>query len=219
MNDKQLIERLRHCAACDDCAGCQDYEKEGCIEELMSNAADRISDLLIELRDERNWQDKGVEFELSQAEEMKIPLEELQYVIDCLPVTELLCQLAEEASELGKSALKLRRALDRTNPTPVSKEDAIKNLHEEIADVLLTLKTLGMDEGQLLVIYQEIMRKKTIRWAERLDKSITPDLVAVVRCKKCKWYREDDESCLFWPDKGYRHPEHFCDEGAKKNEN
>ena len=43
MNDTQLIGRLRHCAACDDCTGCQDYEKESCIEDLMNDAADRIS--------------------------------------------------------------------------------------------------------------------------------------------------------------------------------
>lgn len=50
MNDKQLIERLRHCVGCDDCAGCQDYGKENCIEDLLSTAADRISDLLTEMR-------------------------------------------------------------------------------------------------------------------------------------------------------------------------
>ena len=55
MNDKQLIERLRHCAACDDCAVCQDFCKEDCIEDLMSTAADRISDLLTELREENRW--------------------------------------------------------------------------------------------------------------------------------------------------------------------
>ena len=41
-------------------------------------------------------------------------------VSDILPKTEILAQLAEEASELAQAALKLRRALDGTNPTPKS---------------------------------------------------------------------------------------------------
>lgn len=39
-------------------------------------------------------------------------------VSDILPKTEILAQLAEEASELAQAALKMRRALDGTNPTP-----------------------------------------------------------------------------------------------------
>lgn len=41
-------------------------------------------------------------------------------VSDILPKTEILAQLAEKASELAQAALKLRRALDGTNPTPKS---------------------------------------------------------------------------------------------------
>lgn len=39
-------------------------------------------------------------------------------VLDYLPREEILAQLAEEASELAQAALKLRRALNGTNPTP-----------------------------------------------------------------------------------------------------
>lgn len=95
--------------------------------------------------------------------------EQLQYVIDCLPRNELLCQLAEEASELAKAALKVRRAYDRTNPTRVSKEEAIKNLLEEVADVWLVLKTLGLDEEACVEDYKKTMANKTIRWARSLD--------------------------------------------------
>lgn len=63
--------------------------------------------------------------------------EKLQYIVDCLPTEELLAQLAEEASELAQTALKLRRVEDGTNPARISKEDAIKNLLEEISDVCL----------------------------------------------------------------------------------
>lgn len=43
-------------------------------------------------------------------------------VSDILSKTEILAQLAEEASELAQAALKLRRAMDGTNPTPKSVE-------------------------------------------------------------------------------------------------
>lgn len=100
-------------------------------------------------------------------ETYSIDPEKLQYIIDCLPVEELLCQLAEEASELAQAALKLRRCYDTINPTPMPKEDGLKNLCEEIADVWLILKTLGLDE--LADQYQKIMVQKTDRWADRLD--------------------------------------------------
>lgn len=41
-------------------------------------------------------------------------------ISDILPKTEILAQLAEEASELAQAALELLRALDGTNPTPKS---------------------------------------------------------------------------------------------------
>lgn len=44
-------------------------------------------------------------------------------ISDILPKTEILAQLAEEASKLAQAALKLRRALDGTNPTPKSVEE------------------------------------------------------------------------------------------------
>lgn len=99
----------------------------------------------------------------------------LQYVIDCMPQNELLCQLAEEASELSQAALKLRRAYDRTNPTPVSKEDALKHLYEEIADVWLTLKALGLDTEPLLPITTDGWQKRSADgqkdWMERCSRN------------------------------------------------
>ena len=54
-----------------------------------------------------------------------------------LPDRELLEQLAEESAELSQAALKCIRAQGFSqNPTPVSCEDAMKNLQEEINDVL-----------------------------------------------------------------------------------
>ena len=48
-----------------------------------------------------------------------------------LPETEVLAQLAEEAAELAQAALKLRRVLDGTNPTPLSESEARAALAEE----------------------------------------------------------------------------------------
>ena len=52
-----------------------------------------------------------------------------------LPAT--LEQLAEEAAELSKAALKLARVIRGENPTPVSYAQAVDSLMEEAADVEL----------------------------------------------------------------------------------
>lgn len=44
------------------------------------------------------------------------------------------------------------------------------------------------------------------------------DAVPVVRCKNCRWYKVESESCGFWPDEGYRDPEHFCGEGKRRKD-
>ena len=95
--------------------------------------------------------------------------DDLQFVIDCLPTAELMAQLAEEAAELAKAALKMRRCYDKTNPSRTPKEQAFKNLQEEIADVLLCLHALGLDTDQCCGIYDEISNRKVKRWAESLE--------------------------------------------------
>ena len=89
-----------------------------------------------------------------------------------LPPTELLAQLAEESSELSQAALKLRRALDNTNPTPVSIAECEENLIEEAADVLLCLYVCGVDTdafshtGKRML---DIGKEKFDRWVKRLE--------------------------------------------------
>lgn len=100
---------------------------------------------------------------------LTINVEKMQYIIDCMPLEELLCQLAEEASELAQAALKLRRCYDGTNPTPVPKEEALKALFEEIADVWLVLQTLDLDQEAHVKSYKRIMAGKVDRWADRLE--------------------------------------------------
>lgn len=70
-------------------------------------------------------------------------------ISDILPKTEILAQLAEEASELAQAALKLRRALDGTNPTPKSVEECRKAFEEEYADVMVCIHTLQDVFGQI----------------------------------------------------------------------
>lgn len=95
--------------------------------------------------------------------------EKFQYIIDCLPTEELLCQLAEECNELGHAALKVRRCLDGTNPSRKTKEDAWKQLFEEIADVWLSLKALGLDTDSMLERYRDVQAEKVDRWADSLE--------------------------------------------------
>lgn len=60
-------------------------------------------------------------------------------ISDILPDTEILAQ----------AALKLRRALDGTNPTPKSVAECEKNLHEEFGDILNCILALTYDNEDL----------------------------------------------------------------------
>lgn len=100
-------------------------------------------------------------------------------VFNLLPEEELLAQLAEECSEAAKAALKLRRARDGVNPTPVSEEEAFSNLVEELADVLFGGElddddpcNMCDDVGDNMV---EIMEQKLARWKYRLMKKEAPN--------------------------------------------
>ena len=84
-----------------------------------------------------------------------------------IPQDELLTQLAEESAELSQAALKLRRALTGINPTPVTVEEARKNLVEETADVYNVMGLL-LDAADNAEIYSIIRRKKE-RWLKRLE--------------------------------------------------
>ena len=92
-------------------------------------------------------------------------------VSDILPKTEILAQLAEEASELAQASLKLRRALDGTNMTPKSVEECEANLIEEWADVDLSLRCAL--ECNYFYEYrtkvEQIELKKLDRWLSRLE--------------------------------------------------
>jgi NTP pyrophosphatase (non-canonical NTP hydrolase) len=88
------------------------------------------------------------------------------YIKDRLSQEELLAQLAEEATELAHAALKLRRALDGTNPTPVHLPTAFEHIREEVADVQLLVQLLGLNNDPELI--EDIMSMKLLRWQKRL---------------------------------------------------
>lgn len=92
----------------------------------------------------------------------------MNIVKDNVPAPELLAGLAEECAELAKAALKLRRVLDGTNPTPVSREEADVLFCEEIADVMLYLEMIDYDKT-LSLFYKKI---KLSRWEDRIVKRI-----------------------------------------------
>ena len=95
----------------------------------------------------------------------------IEVVRKALPQDELLCQIAEEASELAKAALKLRRAYNGTNPTPVTQREAYEALLEEIADVNVCIIALELDRGFNFVQVSKIMNEKLERWAGRLEEA------------------------------------------------
>ena len=92
-------------------------------------------------------------------------------IIEELGVCELLCGLAEEASELSQAALKLRRAIDNKNPTPKTCSECCDNINEEIADCKLILELLGFMEPDALKVQDKIKEHKKARWISRLEMS------------------------------------------------
>lgn len=95
--------------------------------------------------------------------------EQIEAAIYSLPRGERLAQLAEECAELAQAALKLRRALEGVNPTPVTVDEAEDRLEAEIADVIAAL--FSVVEGYEIIGPGEVCERveaKLLRWARRL---------------------------------------------------
>lgn len=111
-------------------------------------------------------------------------------VSDVLPKTEILAQLAEQASKLAQAALKLRRALDGTNPTPKSVAECEANLMKEFADISNTVTALcdawfGDDldsEREFWDAEREIEDAKYKRWLSRLEAKKNENVECHVIC-------------------------------------
>lgn len=96
----------------------------------------------------------------------------IEYIRQNLPKEELLAQLAEECAELGKAALKLRRAYSGVNPTPVTRAEAFSNLVEEVADVTLCLEVLYLNSEEVQYNCDRIWEEKAVRWKNRLMEEV-----------------------------------------------
>lgn len=95
-------------------------------------------------------------------------LMKLAFIQQRVPKTERLAQLAEEAAELSQAALKLRRAMDGVNPTPLSLLEAEDKLLEEYADVRLCFDAMERTpkaQKRICTIYT----RKLDRWVSRLE--------------------------------------------------
>ena len=86
-------------------------------------------------------------------------------VSDYLGQAEILTATAEEAAELAQAALKLRRAITGISPTPVTEDEAVRRLQEEIGDLFCCLyEILCIDWAQV----NAVIEQKRTRWLERL---------------------------------------------------
>lgn len=102
---------------------------------------------------------------------------DIEYITTRLGTLEILCQLTEEAAELAQAALKLRRAITGTNPTPVSAGDAKHALNEEIVDVAVATEAWfesevggidGVETNDIKSALGTFAEVKIARWAGRL---------------------------------------------------
>ena len=95
-------------------------------------------------------------------------IEDIRYIEENLPLSERLAQLAEEAAELAQAALKMRRALDGVNPTPVTVGEAESRVIDEFGDVLTCMACMTKPED-VPAGASENVKAKAARWRQRLE--------------------------------------------------
>lgn len=81
---------------------------------------------------------------------------------------EMMVILAEELLELAHATLKARRVLygdELKNPTPMTEDEAAQMMAEELTDVALCMRALGLTAHPAGVL------SKAMRWAERLGEA------------------------------------------------
>lgn len=92
---------------------------------------------------------------------------EVLFIREQLSSADQFGQVAEEAVELAHAAMKMQRILNGTNPTPVTEKEAMGKVMEEICDLYNALEVLKMDVN---LRYEQIRKKKMVRWVERIRK-------------------------------------------------
>lgn len=118
-------------------------------------------------------------------------MDEEKKVSEILPPTEILAQMSEEFSEGAQAALKLRCALDGTNPTPKTIEECWENLKEEFGDVLNSIYALlgePVNGFAMQEFYEECWEKaqeKYPRWKKRLSERKNVAVLGWPVCQNC----------------------------------
>ena len=110
--------------------------------------------------------------------------EKLSCIRDNLSDVDMTLQLAEEASELSQAASKALRVKLGHNPTPVTEDQALKNVLEEYADVRLSFEALFNSQYDKDV--DDVKSSKLDRWYQRVCGQPVNDTVKVddVPCRK-----------------------------------
>lgn len=78
-------------------------------------------------------------------------------------------QLLEEASELITACCKYLRATGSGQPTPVTEDQALSMIGEELADVDLVGDVLRRKSEWIDDVFTETSNRKALRWLERLE--------------------------------------------------
>lgn len=90
------------------------------------------------------------------------------YNKDCLKVAtslgaqDICIQLAEECSELAQASLKVARNIGRVNKSRKPHNKSLKDLKEEIGDVLNCLNVMQIEPNS------DLMKQKMKRWVSQL---------------------------------------------------
>lgn len=99
--------------------------------------------------------------------------EKLKKIFNKIEVKAVLEQLIEELGELVQASAKHLRIMRGRNPTPITREENIKNLEEEIADVQLcidlTILAMHLDKTKTQENIDFIKQQKLSRWLDRLE--------------------------------------------------
>lgn len=109
-------------------------------------------------------------------------------ISDYLSTGDLLCQLAQECSELAQAALKLKRAMEGTNPPQRSILECWDDLDEEIADVFLVIQQMGLTDKKNAEKLLAIIDQKKKRWLDWLRKN---QREVRSRMRECKEFEKE----------------------------
>ncbi len=90
----------------------------------------------------------------------------IAYIHEFVSQKAIMLQLAEECTEVAQQAIKIVRIRDGENPTPITQNEAIKNLHDELGDFFACLACLiGVDNEMI----SKVKSQRLNRWRERLE--------------------------------------------------